>query len=107
MTHIPQWIEEQPHVLVGGIYFLIETENRGTKSYLLSETAPRTNQSHADRLSGWCGTSNDVATFARGLVSVERFARNGRTRISAIKSGGVEEREALEDLGYPALTADE
>ena len=97
------WIGPDESLTVGQIGFLIEHSNafKGWKHYEVRDVPAHTNQSFEPRLHGWCGTYNDRATFAHGMARVERVARNGRAYVRSLE--GAELREALEELGYPAL----
>ena len=74
---------------------------RSSTRYELRSTPAHTNQSHEPRLHGWCGTYNDLSTSARGMVRVERMAKNGRAYVRELE--GDELAAALEELGYPEL----
>ena len=92
---------------VGMTGFLIHKSNSiaGWDRYEIRDTPAHTNQSHKPRLKGWCGTYNDVATYGAGMVRVERVARNGRAFVRQLAGDDLE--QALEELGYPDLTADD
>jgi len=98
-----QWIGPDENLKVGDVGFLIEFSNaiRGSEHYGVRDTPAHTNQSHQPRLHGWCGTYNDLATYGRGMVRVERVAKNGRALVRQL--AGAELAAALEDLGYPEL----
>jgi hypothetical protein len=98
------WIDEQPHTLVGEIYFLSHSVPLGRGSRWFLDISPaRTNDSREPMLSGWCGTTNGTALYAYGLARVQAFAKNGRTRISVVAWDSPEGQAALEALGYPDL----
>jgi hypothetical protein len=88
---------------MGQVGFLIERENvnKGGKGLRLSDHPPITNLSHQPRLHGWCGTTNDVAVYARGMAKVVRVCKNGRAQVAKIE--GDELKAALNDFGYPDL----
>ena len=99
-----KWIgREMDTYRIGEIGFLVSREHhlRGTERWDISEHPAHTNMSHAPRLTGWCGTSNDVAVYAHGLARVVRIAKNGRALVERL--AGEAEAVALEDLGYPDL----
>lgn len=105
-----KWIDAQVNEYetgpekVGDCGFLIEisNENTGGTRYKLSYTPAYTNQSNEPRLSGWCGTYNNVATYGAGVWKIIRIAKNGRTLIEEVPEG--EERTAfLEEMGYPDI----
>lgn len=83
--------------------FLIHHSNEidGGNRYELRDTPAYTNRSCEPRLHGWCGTYNNLATYAEGLVKVIQIARNGRAKVAELE--GEELRSHLEDLGYPEL----
>lgn len=99
-----RWIgdDSTPYSL-GETGFLVEHSHqlRGSDSLTLREHPTHTNQSHQPRLYGWCGTTNDIAIYARGVWRVTKIAKNGRAMIEQLK--GPDLTAALETLGYPAL----
>lgn len=62
----------------------------------------RTNQSGEPRLTGWLGTTDNVARYARGLVRVGARTPNDRCRVERLPDAEVP--AALEALGFPELT---
>lgn len=100
-----QWIGPDETLAVGQVGFLIEKRQtmKGWTRFELRDTPAHTNQSNEPKLHGWCGTYNDLSTHGRGMVRVERLARNGRAFVRALE--GEELAAALEELGYPELTA--
>ena len=102
-----QWIGPADGLAVGRVGFLIESSNAvaGWVHHRLSDVPAHTNRSFEPRLYGWCGTENDVATFASGLVRVDTMARNGRAHVRTL--AGAELRRELLELGYPDLSDDE
>jgi len=105
MSGNTHWIGPDETLKVGDFGFLIvKDDNFGGERWSLSDTPAHTNMSHEPRLNGWCGTYNDIATFARGMAKVVKIARNGRAQV--VRLGGVELVEALEELGYPELIGD-
>ena len=98
-----KWIDEQPGYAVGSAGFLIEfsNENTGGSRFSLDDRPPYTNQSHEPRLSGWCGSYNNVGTYGRGAWRVVKEAQNGRLKIE--KLAGDELGDFLEAMGYPEL----
>ena len=97
------WIGPDDGVSVGDTGFLIETSNpiTGMDNYRLSDLPAHTNQSNQPRLTGWCGTYNDVSTDAVGVWRVESAAKNGRLKIQRLE--GDDLHAALDELGYPDL----
>ena len=102
-TNSTRWIGPDDTLTVGTIGFLIEhsNENTGVSRFELRDTPPYTNRSHEPRLTGWCGTWNNVGTYGQGMARVKRLARNGRALVR--KLDGDELAAALEELGYPEL----
>jgi hypothetical protein len=88
---------------VGAVGFLIERVNefQGSRHFTLEAHPPRTNQSHMPRLTGWCGTTNNVGVFGHSIAKVTRLARNGRAEVCELV--GAELRAAALHLGYPDL----
>ena len=85
-----QWIGPADGLAVGRVGFLIESSNAvaGWVHHRLSDVPAHTNRSFEPRLYGWCGTENDVATFARqanpALVDVNqmRHAKAGSRAVN-------------------------
>jgi hypothetical protein len=89
---------------IGDCGFLIRIVNNrtgGSEHCQFRDTPARTNQSLEDRLYGWCGSYNDVATHAAGLWKVVKVAGNGRLKVEQL--GGAELADGLENFGYPEL----
>jgi len=103
-----QWIDGEG-LSVGTIGFLVQTArvNDGcSEHYGLYDRPCHTNQSHEPRLTGWCGTTNNVARYAEGLARVVRVAANGRVQVVPVT--GAEGAAWLTDVaGYPELVPDE
>jgi len=99
-----KWIDND-YAKVGFVGFLIETcdESNGNRSrWSLDESPARTNRSREPQLRGWCGTTNNVAVFARGLGKIEKLSANQERAFVRILEGD-ELADALETLGYPEL----
>jgi len=99
-----KWIGPDEHLSLGDVGFLIKFEsnrNGGSERWELRETPAQTNQSNAPRLTGWCGTFNDLSTNAHGMGKVIRVAKNHRCLIKELEN--VELEASLELLGYPEL----
>lgn len=107
MTDTTRWIGPDDRLAADMVGFLWCKSNaiQGWDRVTLEDRPPYTNQSHQPRLSGWCGTYNDIATYAQGVWKVVRMARNGRAFIRSLS--GTELRDALEELGYPELIPDD
>jgi hypothetical protein len=92
---------------VGTVGFRIDRSNpiQHTESTTLAQRPAHTNQSHAPRLFGWCGSWNDTNTYGNGVWRVTRRAANGRVQIVQVT-----DREALaaflDTVGYPGLLPD-
>ena len=89
---------------IGDYGFLLRIVNNrtgGSEHYQFRDTPARTNQSLEDRLYGWCGSYNDVATHAEGVWKVVKVAINGRLKVERLSGG--ELADALEEFGYPGL----
>lgn len=98
-----RWIGPDPLLAVGDMGFLVENYNESTggSQFFLRDTPAYTNRSHEPRLSGWCGTWNNIGTHGHGIARVIRVARNGRALVSSLE--GAELAAALEEFGYPEL----
>ena len=98
----PLWIGPDESLRVGDTGFLILLSHPGrTDRYIVRGTPARTNQSFENRLYGWCGSYNDLSTYACGIVRVVRVARNGRVLVAQLT--GASRSSALDELGYPDL----
>ena len=97
------WIDADPGVTAGVVGFLVEHHNtrHSVSSLCLEDRPAHGNQSPAPHLHGWCGTFNDVATYARGVVRVDQVLSNGRALVQEL--AGDELHAALQALGYPEL----
>ena len=103
VTMTGQWIGPDETLTIGQVGFLVEHHNtlQGWRRYDVRDLPAKTNQSLEPRLHGWCGSYNDVSTHARGMVKVERVAKNGRAYVRELD--GDELAAALEEFGYPDL----
>lgn len=81
--------------------FLIQTTREGVDRWALRTKPARKNGSGEEVLSGWCGETNNVDCWARGLAMVVRKLGNGRSEIASVPEDKA--RWALERLGYPEL----
>ena len=99
-----KWIDGDGVERVGQVGFLVSRSNPYDRweHFELRDHPAHTNRSHAPRLIGWCGSTDNVSTHAIGLFRVIKVAKNGRVKVSEIKDRKVAE-EVLEDLGYPDL----
>ena len=87
---------------VGDTGFLILLSHPGrAEQYIVRDTPAQTNRSFEDRLHGWCGSYNDLSTYACGIARVVRVARNGRVLVTQLT--GASRSSALDELGYPDL----
>lgn len=85
-----------------GVGFLIETRPQGKAPRFEVHPHPgHTNQSHEPRLSGWLGETNNVSSFARGVVRC--VGRSDNDRVSVEPLDGDSLRAALATLCYPEL----
>ena len=98
-----RWIDADEQMIAGQIGFLVETEHNlegWNRKYLWSEPACG-NMDHSPKLSGWCGTTDDVAIYARGMAKVIKLTNNGRAYVQTLS--GPELTAALAKCGYPEL----
>lgn len=84
----PRWadIDLSTELGVGDTAYLVEVfdTTRGTTKWSLRARPCRTNSSHEPRLHGWCGETNNRSVYARGVVRITAFNRDGdRARITA------------------------
>jgi len=95
------WIDGED-ATVGAVAFLVRrSPQQGADSHHLQDRPARTNQSNEPRLNGWCGTTNNVAVYACGVVRVARIAANGRAQV--VPLSGPRLTAALDTLGWPSL----
>jgi hypothetical protein len=101
MTHL--WINgDDYHMVEGNIGFLVfVVPQTGEDHYVLREHPALANQSREPRLTGWLGTTDNVARYGQGLARITKIARNGRFRIQRLEVGDAD--AALNELGYPEL----
>ena len=98
----PLWIGPDESLRVGDTGFILHLSHIDRADrYIVRDTPARTNRSFEDRLYGWCGSSEDLSTYACGIVRVVRVARNGRVLVTPLT--GVARSTALAELGYPDL----
>lgn len=99
-----QWIGPDENLKLSDVGFLVHFKNqlKRYERYDLRDTPAHTNESHKPRLHGWCGSYNDLSTYAKGMGKVIRVAKNGRCLIQPLE--GDELQAALEELGYPDLS---
>lgn len=98
-----KWIDEQEQYKAGDKAFLIQFshENTGAENYVLRDQPAYTNVSRELRLKGWCGSYNNVSTYAFGAWEVIRIAKSGRYLIQELDGDAL--NEFLEEMGYPEL----
>lgn len=102
-----KWIDEQGFdgrgYDLGDKAFLVSfyNENSGSTKYVLRDRPAYTNITIEPRLTGWCGSYNNVSTEGEGAWKVTRIAKSGRYLIEEL--GGQELAEFLEEMGYPEL----
>lgn len=94
--------DEQGQHSIGDVGFLVQSQGR----YRLYDRPAHTNMSHEPRLTGWCGTTNDISVSAEGLARVVRTLPNGRVQYEQIEDRA-EIATALDSLGYPELMPEE
>ena len=76
-----------------GLYYLARiVPKRGSERYTVRDTPCRTNQSNAERLHGWCGTTNGTAVYAEGCVRVTYYGPN-EVRVSPVSDQAMFESE--------------
>ena len=97
------WIGPDERLQLGDVGFLVEISHtmRNSERFELRDLPAFTNHSHRPTLTGWCGTTSDIACYAHGMAKVVRVARNGRALVQQID--GAELATALEELGFPEL----
>jgi hypothetical protein len=100
------WIDPQYDLpnTVGTSGFLIrfDHENTGGASYALRDTPAHTNRSRVAKLTGWCGSTNNLATTALGVWTIIRVAKNGRLLVQEMTDPAAL-ATFLDEMGYPEL----
>jgi len=104
-----KWIDCESYgdeiTIIGGIGFLVESHDNnhgGSVSRSLYGSPLRTNQSREPRLFGWCGETNNVSKFARGVWRVSRINKAG-DRMQIVKIIGDDRDAWLEKNGWGEL----
>jgi hypothetical protein len=86
--------EETGSDLEPGRYYLILSSptmvRGGADRYCLARRPGCTNMSHEPKVSGWLGTTNDVAEYAQGAVELYRNA-GGHLRLRKIDPASMDE----------------
>lgn len=103
-AHFPFWIGPDENLTVGRKGFLLKMTQPGrAERYVFRGLPAIASGTFEPRLDGFCGTANDVSTFAMGVWMVQRKALNGNGRALITQLTGFDLEDALEDLGYPEL----
>uniref|UniRef100_A0A6H1ZT18 Uncharacterized protein n=1 Tax=viral metagenome TaxID=1070528 RepID=A0A6H1ZT18_9ZZZZ len=86
--------------------FLVEISPQGKATrYNLRDTPAKTNRSGEAKLTGWCGTTNNVSVDAAGVWKPVMLSLNGmRTQIQEVDRAELE--LFLEAVGWPELLPD-
>ncbi|MFA6094165.1 MAG: hypothetical protein WC986_14600 [Elusimicrobiota bacterium] len=80
-----------------GRYYLLRREpEQGSPSYHLRDEPGRTNQSHAERHSGWLGSTNNVSWFAEEAIELHEV--NGRWQYKRLPASELVESEEAEEV---------
>ena len=97
------WIDSE-YSKVGEIGYLVRTlnTNDGSERYSLRERPARTNLSHALRLTGWVGETNNQSVTAVGCYRVVRTNRAG-DRAQVVRVDGTALADFLASDGYPEI----
>jgi hypothetical protein len=102
---IPIWVDADYGFEEGDSAFLlriIDNDHGGTTRWYLSSRPGRENRSHAPRLTGWLGVTNNRTIDAFGAVRVtKRNERTDRARVARLE--GDELVAFLDEAGYPEL----
>ena len=92
---------------VGEIGFLVRSVDFNRRNpedrFSIQRRPEHTNQSHEQRLRGWCGTTNNHARYAEGLARVVRITPGNRAMVLRVDRPH-EVQQALERLGWPGLS---
>jgi hypothetical protein len=76
---------------VGDVGYLVSSDNSNTRAWdvlTLHSTPLRTNRSHEERLTGWCGETDNVSRTAKGAWRVVKLNKKGdRMMIRQIHRG--------------------
>lgn len=103
------WIDCSSDVNVGFTGYLVSSDNSNTRSWdvlALYPTPLRTNQSHKERLTGWCGETDNVSRTAKGVWRIVRLNKLGN-RAQIVQLHGAELCAFLADDGRANLIPDD
>lgn len=105
MTHL--WINgDDYHMVEGNIGFLVfVVPQTGEDHYVLREHPALANQSREPRLTGWLGTTDNVARYGQGLARITEISLGGRFRVERLNAEDTD--AALKELGHPELVLNE
>jgi len=96
------WIDnDEYNVKDIGFLWEIKDNSRQSQTFLLRNTPPKTNRSYEYRLNGWCGETDNVSTYGKGVWRVLKILQNGRVKIQELE--GEELDSFLEGSGFPDL----
>ena len=84
--------------------FLVEISPQGKATrYNLRDTPAKTNRSGEAKLTGWCGTTNNVSVDAAGVWKPVKRSLNGERTLIREVTDPVEIAAFLEAVGWPEL----
>jgi len=95
------WVENDEGLRAGEVAFLREVTREGRTVLRISAAPCQTNRSREYRLRGFCGETNNVVVYAKGMVRVGRATGTGRALVRPLAGG--ELRAALEGGPYESL----
>lgn len=75
-----KWIDANNEMNVGDVGYLVSLDNSNTRAWdvlRLYPTPLRTNRSHEERLTGWCGETNNVSRTAMGAWRIVKTNKRG------------------------------
>lgn len=103
------WIDCDSDFGVGDIGYLVSSDDSNRRAWdvlRLYRTPLRTNQSHEERLTGWCGETDNVSRTAKGVWRIVRLNKQGdRALVTQLK--GADLCTFLANDGRPSLIPDE
>lgn len=97
------WVDNDEDLNVGSVAFIRQVSPQGRADRMVVSLRPcKTNRSHEARLHGWCGETNNVSIYAKGVGRVLKVNKTGeRVMVSILNDEELD--NALDELGYPDI----
>lgn len=99
------WLDDY-EARVGDVKFLVKVSPQEREDfYTLLDRPPCTNMSNKPMLYGWCGSTNNVSIYGKGMCRVTKVTAAGRALVERLEDD--ELADALEAAGWPELIPEE